>query len=168
MTKTMLLLAALLSAACASAPPPAAPEAPPTPEAAAPKILSQTRAQSGGTAISEEMIGRSFPALSLKKAATAPGYGTTQQSPIHIGGGFGNGSHRTYGYLNALRGPHGEAVHYDRIGTCCPFPSKASPFGEGILEVYEVTYEGGAPQRLYFDWYSSEEPLIVAGLTAAP
>ena len=64
-------------------------------------------------------------------------------------------------------GPAGQEVHYTRIGTCCTFKTPNSPFeGEGLLEVYEITYEGGKPQRLYFNWYDSADLYIPKGLTA--
>ncbi len=128
-----------------------------------PAILS-----SSSSDVSEEKIGRQFPALLLKVKATNAKYGVSQEAAVKVGGGFDEGSHRVYGFLNALTGPHGEPVHYTRIGTCCGFKTPNSPFGgEGLLEVYEVTFEGGTqPLRLYFDWYDSEDLLIPVGLSA--
>jgi hypothetical protein len=104
--------------------------------------------------ITEEMIGRSRGAMQLSRAATDPQYGYSERSPVKVGGGFGTGSDRTYQFLNALRGPNGEAVTYDRIGTCCAFKTANSPFdGTGLLEVYEIAGPGVAPpRRLYFNW----------------
>ena len=71
--------------------------------------------------------------------------------------------------MNALRGPAGESIKYDRIGTCCPFKSPISPFdGEALLEVYEVSISGGPPKRLYFNWYDSGELFVPVGFSAAP
>jgi hypothetical protein len=100
-----------------------------------PKILStSTATSSDGMAISDEMMGRSRGQTALTRVATDPAYGYSKESSVKVGGGFGTGSERTYQYLNALRGPKGEAVHYIRIGTCCPFKSANSPFGDGLLE----------------------------------
>lgn len=126
-------------------------------------ITSSTTANVNGMAITDDMIGRSRGTMHLEHPAKDPKYGYSQTNPIKIGGGFGDGSDRTYRYLNSLRGAGGEAVKYSRVGTCCPFKTPNSPFeGEGLLEVYEIN---GA-QRLYFDWYDEEEPLIPVGLTA--
>jgi hypothetical protein len=115
------------------------------------------------------MIGRGRGAMKLGRSATDAEYGYSERLPIKVGGGFGSGSERTYQYLNALRGPAGEAVRYDRIGTCCPFKSPSSPFdGEALLEVYAVAIAGGAPKRLYFNWYDEGEVLVPVGFSAAP
>ena len=127
-----------------------------------PPTLSTTR-----SSVPEEAIGQQFGTMSLTVVATSSDYGYSQKTPVQVGGGFGDGGHNTYRYLNALLGPQGQPVHYTRIGTCCPFKTPNSPFeGEGILEVYEITYEGGKPARLYFDWYDSGDLSIPVGLTA--
>lgn len=127
-----------------------------------PPAISTTRSQ-----IPEEAIGQRFGRTPLAKMAKDPTYGYSKDVPVPVGGGFGEGSHNVYRYLNALLGPDGQVVHYVRVGTCCPFKTPKSPFdGEGLLEVYEVSYEGGKPVRLYFNWYESGELCIPKGLTA--
>jgi hypothetical protein len=148
---------ALSSSPCVSD---ASPQAP-TP--AQPEITSSSQA----VGITEEMIGRRFPPMSLTKHAESAEYGYSEKYPIAVGGGFPDGGHKVYGYLNALAGPEGQKVHYTRIGTCCFFKAPDSPFdGNGLLEVYEVTYDGQSkPSRLYFNWYGPPDPLIPVGLT---
>jgi len=128
-----------------------------------PAISSST--QSGITA---EMIGRKYPAMQLGVAATDAKYGYSEKLPVQVGGGFGTGSENVYRYLNALLGPNGETIHYDRVGTCCSFKTKNSPFGDnkGLLEVFEIRFDDGQPKRLYFNWYDSGKLLIPVGLTA--
>ncbi len=127
-----------------------------------PQILSTTQ-----SAISDEMIGSRYPPMSLNKAATDSKYGFSEKKPVMVQGGFGEGGHNVYRFLNALRGPKGEVVHYRRIGTCCEFKTKKSPFGgKELLEVYEVSYDGFMPKRLYFNWYDDGEILIPVGFTA--
>ena len=127
-----------------------------------PPILSSSESQ-----ITDEMIGRKYPPMLLTIIAEDPKYAFSQRSPVMVGGGFGEGGHNTYRFLNALRGPNGEVVHYARIGTCCKFRTPNSPFGESaLLEVYEITYAGEKPKRLYFNWYDSGEPMIPVGLSA--
>jgi hypothetical protein len=129
-----------------------------------PRVLSRT-----DSPISDEMIGRRYGTMTLKKAATDPKYGFSERQPVVVSGGFGEGGHNVYRFLNTLRGLKGETVHYRRIGTCCEFNTKNSPFGDGkgLLEAYEVTVEGGTPKKMYFNWYDSGEILIPMGFTAA-
>ena len=117
--------------------------------------------------ITAEMIGRKYPPMQLDLAATDREYGYSEKAPIVVGGGLGKGSENTYRYLNALLGPNGEIVHYDRVGACCSFHTKNSPLsGKALLEVFEVRFEGGEPKRLYFNWYDSSKPSIPVGLTS--
>jgi hypothetical protein len=150
--KKCLILVAIVSLASAVA------------SAQDPGIQSATR-----SAVTDEMVGRQFPPLSLKRSAIDPQYGLTERKPVMVQGGLGEGGHNVYRFLNALRGPQGEAVHYKRIGTCCEFETKKSPFGDGkeLLEVYEVAYEGGPSRRLYFNWYDDGEILFPVGFTAS-
>ncbi|MGN6186551.1 MAG: hypothetical protein ACTHQM_23185 [Thermoanaerobaculia bacterium] len=148
------LVAAVLLGACSTTTPPS------------PPVTSTTSSTQNGTVITADMIGRSRGAMPLSRRATDPTYGYSETNPVKIGGGFGGGSDRTYQYLNSLRGPGGEAVRYDRVGTCCPFKAPTSPFGEGLLEIFTIAYPGlGQPKRLYFNWYEEGEVLVPAGLT---
>jgi hypothetical protein len=127
-----------------------------------PPTLSTTTSR-----IPEEAIGRRYGVASVSNPAPDPSYGRSETSPVPVGGGFGEGSHNTYRYLNALLGPKGQEVHYTRVGTCCAFDAPNAPFGgKGLLEVYEIAYEGGTPVRLYFNWYASGELLVPQELTA--
>lgn len=139
-----------------------------SPPAYAQEILSTSGAQVKGVPITDEAVGSQYGHMVLTKTSTDPQYGRSPDSPVRVGGGFPRGAHHTYRYLNSLLGPNGEKVHYTRVGTCCPFKTPNSPFGDtALLEVYEVTYEGAAkPQRLYFNWYDPGEALIPKGLTA--
>lgn len=68
-------------------------------------------------------------------------YGYTEKNPVKVGG-FNNGPSNERDYLNSLTGPNGEKVEFYRNGSCCPFNTKNSPFGEGMLDQYSVFYEG--------------------------
>lgn len=101
----------------------------------------------------DERIGTRIEPLDVKTIATDSRYGTTPEQPVRVGGGTEQGPVRAYGYLNALRGPHGEPVHYRRAGTA------------GELVIYELTYDhAAAPIRLYVDWSRAEELRIPVGL----
>ena len=151
---TRTFMAVLLGACSTATPPP-------------PQVTSATSTTQNGTVITADRIGRSRGSMSLSRHATDATYGYSEANPVKIGGGFEDGSDRTYRYLNSLRGPGGEAVRYDRVGTCCPFKAPTSPFGEGLLEIFTISYPGlDRPKRLYFNWYEEGEALVPAGLTA--
>src|SRR5438874_2255142 len=81
-----------------------------------PQVLSSTTTKTGSVVVTDEMIGRSRGSMSLLHVAAMASYAYSEAVPVKIGGGFGEGSQRTYQYLNALRGPNGETVKYNRIG----------------------------------------------------
>ena len=103
------------------------------------------------------------PTPEVEATPAAPsGYGYTEDDPIHVGGGV-NGEME---YLEHLRGPQGQKVRYERRGSCCFFESNESPFGSGMLDVYDVSYDGLAqPVTLYLNMYERKEPRAPEGFT---
>lgn len=90
-------------------------------------------------------------------------YGYTEKNPIKVGGGE-NGPLNEREYLNALTGPNGEKVVYERGGSCCTFRTKNSPFGAGMLDIYKVTYEGkNDTVNLYLNMYDKSKLKAPAG-----
>ena len=102
-------------------------------------------------------------AESASSQSTDPTYGLTEKNPIKVGGGeSGPVSERKY--LNSLSGPNGEAVTYDRIGSCCFFKSKSSPMGGGLLDKYSVTYKGKKDTVvLYLNMYEKGKIVVPIG-----
>jgi hypothetical protein len=116
--------------------------------------------------------------LLLSQGYTAPGqgtppcevstdstYGYTRDNPIQIGGGALYVKAREQRYLNALRGPTGEALSYKRRGSL-----EGPKWGDRItfLDEYEVTYTGlEKPLLLYLDAYRYWEHRAPAGFTCA-
>lgn len=146
---------ALVCLACGSAPEPdrIVQRAPATTTAPVAAPATGESAEASGMQNPDERIGQRIEPLDVKAMATDPRYGTTPEQPVRVGGGAEQGPVRTYGYLNALRGPHGEPVHYRRAADAGP------------LVAYELTYAGApAPIRLYVDWSRAEELRIPVGL----
>ena len=71
-------------------------------------------------------------------------------------------------YLNALTGPKGEKLFFNKIEVCCPFPTKNSEMGSGFLDIYEVTWVGQkSPIKLYLNMYEKGELLVPMGFGLA-
>jgi hypothetical protein len=72
-------------------------------------------------------------------------------------------------FLNALAGPKGEKITYTKLESCCPFPTKRSDMGAGLLDVYELKWEGqNKPILLYLNIYEKGILMVPVGLTLAP
>ncbi len=96
----------------------------------------------------------------LCPVAGDPTYGYSKGNPIRVGGGGLNGPPRERAYLDALRGPHGEAVTYQRMGSL--------PEGNTILDIYHLSYANlAAPAVLYVDEYTCESLYAPVGFTCA-
>lgn len=102
----------------------------------------------------------------LEELANDTSYGRSPNNPIKVGG-LRQGPARERMYLNALQGPSGEPIVYQRIGSCCPFPTPHGFQGGGLLDAFKITYEGqAAPETLYLNIYDEGPLLIPQGFTA--
>lgn len=100
------------------------------------------------------------PAGSACPVSTDATYGFTPANAIRVGGDALGGPARASAYLDALRGPAGETVIYQRGGS--------SSFEGTILDAYAVFYDGAAePLTLYIDQYAFETLYAPAGFTCA-
>ena len=69
-------------------------------------------------------------------------------------------------YLNALAGPEGQHLSYKKLERCCPFPTKRTEMGAGLLDVYEVSWKGqNKPIKLYLNMYEKGAVMVPVGLT---
>ncbi len=105
--------------------------------------------------------------IDVKKEATSENYGYSKNDPIKVGGvSEGNGPGMERKFLSQLAGPNGEEIFYERASSCCAFDSPRGFMGQGMLDIYEVTWEGlTAPKKLYINMYDFEEPMIPVGFT---
>lgn len=83
---------------------------------ASPEMLAVTKSNGRGTPWGRSDSTEQFTTLS--DTTTDPTYGLTQGNPIKVGGLSESNEAE---YLNGLRGPAGEPIAYERIGSCCPF-----------------------------------------------
>ncbi|WP_339919954.1 2-dehydro-3-deoxyphosphooctonate aldolase [uncultured Flavobacterium sp.] len=69
-------------------------------------------------------------------------------------------------FLNALAGPKGEKITFQKVESCCPFPTKRSEMGAGFLDVYEITWKGQKkPIVLYVNIYEKGALMVPMGLS---
>lgn len=69
-------------------------------------------------------------------------------------------------FLNALAGPKGEKIIFTKLESCCPFPTKRSEMGAGLLDVYELKWEGQkSPVILYLNIYEKGVLMVPFGLS---
>lgn len=94
-------------------------------------------------------------------------YGYDKDYPINIF--YKNTKNETINqqrFLNALAGPKGEKITYTKLESCCPFPTKRSDMGAGLLDVYELKWEGQkSPVILYMNIYEKGLLMVPVGLT---
>ena len=98
-----------------------------------------------------------------------PKYGFNQDYPINVF--YRNTKDEAINpqrYLNALTGPKGEKLFFKKTAICCPFPTKNSEMGGGLLDIYEVTWVGQKqPVKLYLNIYEKGELLVPMGFGLA-
>ena len=69
-------------------------------------------------------------------------------------------------FLNALAGPKGEKITYSKLESCCPFPTKRTDLGAGLLDVYELKWEGQKkPIKLYLNIFEKGILMVPVGLS---
>lgn len=91
--------------------------------------------------------------------ATEPKYGIDPDYPINIGIISSKSEDAFISYFfNGLQGPNGEKIEFKKIDTCCPFPTKHSNMGAGLLFMYETNFEGSTQKKnFYFNIYEKGE-----------
>ena len=94
-------------------------------------------------------------------------YGYDKDYPINIFYGDTRSEYMNQQrFLNALAGPKGEKITYTKLESCCPFPTKRSEMGAGLLNVYELKWEGQSnPVILYLNIYEKGVLMVPFGLT---
>lgn len=103
----------------------------------------------------------------ISEFSTDRKYGYNQDYPINIF--FESTRNETINqqrFLNALAGPKGEKISYTKLESCCPFPTKRSEMGAGLLDVYELKWEGQkTPVILYLNIYEKGVLMVPFGLS---
>ena len=105
----------------------------------------------------------------VTEIATDKTYGLSPKNPVEVGGAKDSeGPTNERRYLNALAGPNGEKISYQRAGSCCPVKSDNDPFGFGsvMLDNYRVTWENAKDTiSIYINMYDSSQLKAPVGFT---
>ncbi len=97
----------------------------------------------------------------IEKTAKSTAYGYSSQSPVKIGGAENNqGILNERRFLNALKGPNGEKVTYELVGSCCYYQFTDSNQKQlGLLDRYKITVDD-QEYVLYFAPYEMDKELF--------
>ena len=69
-------------------------------------------------------------------------------------------------FLKALAGPKGEKITFTKLESCCPFPTKRTDLGAGLLDVYELKWDGQKkPVKLYLNIFEKGVLMVPVGLS---
>ncbi len=125
-----------------------------------------------GGAVSEglhERGGGTVLPFLIQETSQDESYGFTANNPVRVGGGREAGARNQQRYLNALLGPRGEVLSYEREGSCCVFKVPEGGIDkEGQLDVYSLTWKGREePLKLYLNMYEEGDLKAPKGLSAA-
>lgn len=118
----------------------------------------------GSPAVKQKLVNDDM--FLIEKYATDETYGYTIENPVMVGS-EGAGPKNERRFLNALAGPEGEEISYQRLGSCCHFHTKNGVYGDaGLLDKYSVTYKGlDKPIILYINMYDSDTLQVPVGFT---
>lgn len=94
-------------------------------------------------------------------------YGYNKDYPINLGFENEKTSQKNVAYFfNALSGKNGEKFTYEKVESCCPFPTKRNTMGAGTLDIYEITFEGDTKKiRLYINIFERGKVLCPKGFS---
>lgn len=97
----------------------------------------------------------------IEKTAVNATYAYSTQIPVKVGGAATNeGILNERRFLNALRGPNGEKVSYELVGSCCYYQLKNPTHSNiGLLDRYKVSV-GEKEYILYFAPYETAKELL--------
>jgi hypothetical protein len=94
-------------------------------------------------------------------------YGYNKDYPINLGFETEKASQKNVAYyFDALLGKKGEKFTYEKVESCCPFPTKRNAIGAGSLDIYEITFEGNSKKiRLYINLFERGKVLCPVGFS---
>lgn len=117
-----------------------------------------------------------MPALTKEKTfvieqiSSDKNYGYDQDYPVNLGFlPIQNAEINVKRYFGALSGSKGESITYEKVDSCCPFPSDKNEMGAGIIDIYEVKWQGlTQPKRIYINLYEKGQVMAPQGFSIKP
>jgi hypothetical protein len=105
--------------------------------------------------------------IQLSGLADDETYGYSADNPILIGGeDLMLGPYLQRLFLNSIAGPDGQPIKYMRVGSCCTFNTDRGINGVGLLDKYQITWEGqDQPIILYLNMYDTGAVRAPVGFT---
>ena len=69
-------------------------------------------------------------------------------------------------FLDALAGPNGEKIKFEKKDACCPFPTKKTDMGAGTIDIFQISWTGlPKPILLYINRFEKGELMIPLGFS---
>jgi len=90
------------------------------------------------------------------------GYKPTRKHSIKVGS-----IKNEYVYISLLTGPNGEKIEAIRLGSGHAFKCKTAAFGQGLLDIWKITYKGLEKHIIiYLNGYEYDNPKCPIGLSS--
>jgi tetratricopeptide (TPR) repeat protein len=106
--------------------------------------------------------------LNITGYTTDSSYGFRPANPVYVGYNLYTLPQSERYYLDQLYDAQGNRVVYERIGSCCQYPSKNGILGYALLDKYMITYSDEnnlqVKRILYISSYDNNNPLVPLGL----
>lgn len=104
----------------------------------------------------------------ITKTASDKKYGYDSDYPVNVGfTDVADGNINEVRFLMGITGPEGQKLKFKIKEVCCPYPTKKTATGAGMLDVFEITYEGlQKPIILYVNKYEKSELMVPVGFKA--
>jgi hypothetical protein len=117
--------------------------------------------------ISGPSLNEALGCFVITKKAEDKKYAFNEDYPVNVGfTAIEDGLNNEIRFLNALAGPNGEKIKFELKESCCPFPTKKTEMGAGILDIYEITWTGQIkPVLVYLNKFEKGELMIPLGFT---
>ena len=95
-------------------------------------------------------------------------YGYSSKNPIFVGSNLYTGPQSERFYLDQLYDINDLKVKYERVQSCCQYPSENGLLGFAMLDVYKIYYTDSSKdtisKEIYISMYDYKKPLIPYGL----
>ncbi|WP_309608678.1 2-dehydro-3-deoxyphosphooctonate aldolase [Flavobacterium sp.] len=112
-------------------------------------------------------INQALGSFVVTKIAKDKKYGYNPDYPVNVGfTSIDEGLNNQIRFLNALAGPNGEKIKFEKKDACCPFPTKKTDMGAGTIDIFEISWTGlPKPILLYINRFEKGELMIPLGFS---